>query len=259
MTGVMLSNDDEVSMRAAVGKTIEAGNSLLGYSRTELTELCGVKSAQFSKIIKGEAWMNIGSQGLWGFATGISPAHIAKFVPLKADKATCIAYFLNGHLHHLENDEFEIFHKLVCRRFAVGYKAVDTLGVEAVPNLRSESWRDNYLKDMIEIVAKRLVELRTHLNISQKSFADIMNVSLETVKHYESGDDVNRLSKGIFTTYRLFTSLNVNPIELTVGSLHHKIRYIQDQRHDTLVNLARNIDYNRYADLKRCALGIKSL
>lgn len=257
ITGITLSHHDEVAMRVAVGSVIEAGNNLLGYSRQELHEFCGIRSAQFSKIIRGESWMNIASQGMWGFATGINPTDVAQLTPLKADPATCITYYLNGHLHHLDNDEFELINRLICRRFAIGYSPVNTLGIEIAPKLTDEAWRAHYLKNLIEIVAQRVVELRSHLGFSQKTFADVMGVSTETVKHYESGS--GRLSKGVFTTYRLYATLNVNPIELTVGSLHHKIRYIQEQRHLALLSLVKQIDYNRYTDLKACALGIKKL
>jgi transcriptional regulator with XRE-family HTH domain len=257
ITGVTLTQDDERQMRQSVGKVIEAGNHLLGYSRQELSRFCGIQSAQFSKIIKGESWMNIGSQGLWGFATGISPADVAKLSPIHADPTTCMCYFLSGHLHQLDNDEFELVSKLICRRFSVAYSAVNTLGIEAVPQTDSATWRSHYLKNKIDTVAKRLVELRLQLGFSQGTLAEILGVSTETVRHYESGG--GKLSRGVFATYRLYATLNVNPIELTVGSMHHKLRYIQDQRLLTLRKIVSSIDYTRFADLKDFTLSVKKL
>lgn len=254
ITGVVLGPEDETEMRIKVGQVIEAGNNLSGYSRRELAELCDIKSAQFSKIVKGEAWLNIGNLGLWGFATGITPTDVVKFTPLHAPPSVCISWFINGHLHHFDHDEFELFTKLICRRLGVRHCRVNVSGDEPLPKLDDKNWQEMYLDDLSMTVGKRVKQLREKLNLSQKGFADILGVTPETVKRYESGKV--RVNRGVFSTFRLFATMNVNPIEITKGSIHHRLRYVQEQRHQALLEITKQLDYGTYKLLKQIALSV---
>ncbi len=257
ITGVVLSAEDEAKMRAKVGQVIEAGNNLAGYSRKELAELCDIKSAQFSKIVKGEAWLNIGNLGLWSFATGITPTEVVKFTPLTASPSLCITWFINGRLHHFDHDEFELFTKLACRRLGVKHIRVNVSGDEPIPKLKDKEWQTMYLDDLSKIVGIRVVQLRKQLNLSQKGFGDILGVTPETIKRYESGKV--RVNRGVFSTFRLFATTNVSPIEITKGSIHHKLRYVQEQRHNALHEITKQIDYSLYKQLKDLTLSASKL
>ncbi len=257
ITGVVLSPEDETRMRLKVGQVIEAGNNLSGYSRKELAELCDIKSAQFSKIVKGEAWLNIGNLGLWGFATGISPTDVAKLEPLSASPSTCITWFMNGRLHHFDHDEFELFTKLLCRRMGVKHTRVNVSGDEPIPKLNDPNWQSVYLDDLSQTVGIRVKQLREKLNLSQKAFGDILGVTPDTIKRYESGKV--RVNRGIFSTFRLFATTNVNPIEITKGSLHHRLRYVQEQRHQALLEITKQIDYSHYKQLKEITLSLSKI
>lgn len=257
ITGVVLSPEDETEMRIKVGQVIEAGNNLSGYSRRELTVLCDIKSAQFSKIVKGEAWLNIGNLGLWGFATGITPTDVAKLAPLHASPSTCITWFINGRLHHFDHDEFELFTKLLCRRMGVKHCRVNVSGDEPIPKLHDRNWQSMYLDDLSNTVGMRVKQLRDKLNLSQKAFADILGVTPDTVKRYESGKV--RVNRGIFSTFRLFATTSVNPIEITKGSIHHRLRYVQEQRHAALHEMTKQIDYKYYRYLKDITLSLSKI
>lgn len=257
ITGVVLTPEDETNMRIRVGQVIEAGNNLSGYSRAELATLCGIKSAQFSKIVKGEAWLNIGNLGLWGFATGITPTDVVKGTPLTASPALCVTWFMNGHLHHFDHDEFELVTKLICRRLGVRHIRVNVLGDEPIPKLHDLAWQEMYLDDLSATVAIRVQQLRETLNLSQKGFADVLGVTPETIKRYESGKV--RVNRGVFSTFRMFATVNVNPIEITKGSIHHKLRYVQEQRHQALLQITKQLDYTRYKNLKDITLSISRI
>lgn len=254
ITGVLLTSEDEDRLRVQAGKVVEAGNNLLGYSRGELARLCGIKSSQFSKIIKGEAWLNIGSLGLWGFATGITPTDVVQLAPLHANPATCMSWFMNGRLHHFDHDEFELVTKLICRRLGLRHVRVNVAGDEPVPKLRDPSWQEMYLDDLSLTVGKRIAQLRHVLDLSQKHFADIVGITADTVKRYESG--IGRMSRGVFTSYRLYATLNVTPIEMTRGSIHHKLRYVQEQRQQTLIEITKQLNHVYYQRLKEITLGL---
>lgn len=257
ITGVVLSSEDEAKMRTKVGQVIEAGNNLSGYSRKELAELCDIKSAQFSKIVKGEAWLNIGNLGLWSFATGITPTEVVKFTPLTASPSLCITWFINGRLHHFDHDEFELFTKLACRRLGVKHIRVNVSGDEPIPKLKDKEWQTMYLDDLSKVVGVRVIQLRKKLNLSQKGFGDILGVTPETIKRYESGKV--RVNRGVFSTFRLFATTNVSPIEITKGSIHHKLRYVQEQRHNALHEITKQIDYSLYKQLKDLTLSASKL
>ncbi len=257
ITGVVLTPEDETAMRIKVGQVIDAGNNLSSYSRSELADLCGIKSAQFSKIVKGEAWLNIGNLGLWGFATGITPTEVVQGTPLTASPATCVSWFMNGHLHHFDHDEFELLTKLICRRLGVRHVRVNVSGDEPLPNLRDQLWQEMYLDDLSATVALRVSQLRDKLGLSQKGFADVLGVTPETVKRYESGKV--RVNRGVFSTFRMFATVNVNPIEITKGSIHHKLRYVQEQRHRALMDIAKQVDYTQYKSLKEVTLSVSKL
>lgn len=257
ITGVVLSHEDELNMRVKIGQVVDAGNNLSGYSRQELASFCGIKSAQFSKIVKGEAWLNIGNLGLWGFATGITPTDVVKMLPLRASPSTCVTWFMNGHMNHFDHDEFELVTKLICRRLGVKHCHVNVSGDEPIPKLRDQKWQDVYLDDLSETVGKRVYQLRTKLNLSQKGFGDILGVTPETVKRYESGKV--RVNRGVFSTFRLFATLNVNPIEITKGSLHHKLRYVQEQRHVAILQMVKQLDYSHYKQLKELTLSLSKI
>ncbi len=257
ITGVVLSPQDEIDMRIKVGQVIEAGNNLSGYSRRELGELCDIKSAQFSKIVKGEAWLNIGNLGLWGFATGITPTDVVKFTPLHASPSVCISWFINGRLHHFDHDEFELVTKLICRRMGVKHSRVNVVGDEPIPKLSDRNWQAMYLDDLSKTVGQRVQQLRTKLGLSQKGFGDILGVTPETVKRYESGKV--RVNRGVFSTFRLFATMNVNPIEITKGSIHHKLRYVQEQRFNALHDISRQLDYKYYRQLREITLALSKI
>lgn len=258
ITNVSLSVEDELAMRVKVGQVVEAGNNLSGYSRAELAHLCGIKSSQFSKITKGEAWLNIGNLGLWGFATGITPTDVIKFTPLTAPPVKCIGWFMNGRLSHLDHEEFELTTKLICRRLGIRHEQSNVAGSEPIPKMHDVQWQDMYLTDLAKTVAKRLFELRTHLGLSQKAFGDILGVTPDTVKRYESADN-GRFNRGVFSTYRLFVTFNVSPIEITKGSIHHKLRYVQEQRFTALQGMVSQVSYDHYKDLKALTLGVAKL
>jgi len=257
ITGVVLTPEDELKLRFKVGQVVEAGNNLSGYSRRELSELCSIKSAQFSKIVKGEAWLNIGNLGLWGFATGISPTDVVKLTPLHASPSLCITWFMNGRLNHFDHDEFDLFTKLICRRLGVKHSYANVAGDEPIPKLHDYDWQEMYFDDLSETVGKRVKLLREQLGLSQKGFGDVLGVTSETVKRYESGKV--RVNRGVFSTFRLFATTNVNPIEITKGSIHHKLRYVQEQRHKVLVDIAKQIDYARYKDLRAITMSISKI
>lgn len=257
ITGVVLSSEDEANMRVKVGQVIEAGNNLSGYTRRELAELCDIKSAQFSKIVKGEAWLNIGNLGLWSFATGITPTEVVKLAPLNASPSLCITWYVNGRLHHLDHDEFELFTKLICRRLGLKHVRVNVSGDEPIPKLHDKNWQEMYLDDLIATVGRRVIQLRQKLALSQKGFADILGVTPETVKRYESGKV--RANRGVFSTFRLFATTNVSPIEITKGSIHHKLRYVQEQRHIALHEITKQLDYQCYRQLKDITLSTSKL
>lgn len=254
ITGVVLSAQDEITMRKDVGQVIEAGNNLSGYSRKELAQLCDIKSAQFSKIIKGEAWLNMGNLGMWGFATGINPTDVAKLTPLHASPSTCITWFMNGRLHHLDHDEFELFTKLICRRMGVRHVRVNVAGNEPLPKLRDKNWQGMYIDDLSVTVAKRIRQLRDRLGLSQKGLGDILGVTPETIKRYESGKV--RVNRGIFSTFRFYATTNVAPIEFAKGSIHHKLRYVQEQRHRALLEITKQLEYKNYKILRDITLSI---
>lgn len=257
VTGVVLTPEDEANMRVRVGHVIEAGNNLSGYSRADLADLCGIKSAQFSKIVKGEAWLNIGNLGLWGFATGITPTDVVKGTPLSAPPSLCVSWFINGHLHHYDHDEFELVTKLICRRLGVRHVRVNVSGDEPIPKLHDLAWQEMYLDDLSATVATRVQQLREKLDLSQKGFADVLGVTPETIKRYESGKV--RVNRGVFSTFRLFATVNVNPIEITKGSIHHKLRYVQEQRHQALLQITKQIDYTRYKQLRDITLSVSRI
>ena len=254
VTGIVLTQEDEIKMRVQVGKVVDAGNNLSGYSRKELALLSGIKSAQFSKIVKGEAWLNIGNLGLWGFATGITPTDVIQFKPLNAPPTLCISWFINGHLHEFDHDEFELFIKLLCRRLGIKYIRANVSGEEPIPNLKDVSWQEMYLDDLYKTVGLRVHQLRNHLQLSEKAFGDILGVSSDTVKRYESG--MVRVNRGVFSTYRLFATMNVNPIEITKGSMHHKLRYVQEQRHRALMEIFSHVDYPEFCKIKETVIGL---
>lgn len=257
ITGVVLGPEDEIKMRIKVGQVIEAGNNLAGYNRRELALLCDIKSAQFSKIVKGEAWLNIGNLGLWSFATGITPTDVVKFTPLTASPSQCITWFINGRLNHFDHDEFELFTKLVCRRLGVKHISANVSGDEPIPKLLDRNWQTMYLDDLSSVVGRRVIQLRKQLNLSQKGFGDILGVTPETVKRYESGKV--RVNRGIFSTYRLFATTNVSPIEITKGSIHHKLRYVQEERHKALHEITKQLSYELYRQLKEMTLSAANL
>jgi len=257
ITGIVLGPQDEINMRVNVGKVIDAGNNLSGYSRRELGQLCDIKSAQFSKIVKGEAWLNIGNLGLWGFATGITPTDVVKLTPLQAPPSVCISWFINGRLHHFDHDEFELVTKLICRRIGVRHTRVNVAGNEPTPKLKDHSWQQMYLDDLSKTVGLRVQQLRTKLGLSQKGFGDILGVTPETVKRYESGKV--RINRGVFSTFRLFATMNVNPIEITKGSIHHKLRYVQEQRFQALHDITKQLDYSHYRQLREIALALSKV
>ncbi|MFL0809858.1 MAG: helix-turn-helix domain-containing protein [Agarilytica sp.] len=257
VTGVVLGPEDEAKMRTEVGQVIEAGNNLAGYSRKELAVLCDIKSAQFSKIVKGEAWLNIGNLGLWSFATGITPTDVVKLTPLTAAPSQCITWFINGRLHHFAHDEFELFTKLICRRLGLKHVSANVSGDEPIPKLKDKNWQTMYLDDLSNVVGKRVIQLRQQLSLSQKGFGDILGVTPETVKRYESGKV--RVNRGIFSTFRLFATTNVSPIEITKGSIHHKLRYVQEQRHDALLQITKQLEYDNYHLLKDITLSASKL
>ncbi|MFL0804671.1 MAG: helix-turn-helix domain-containing protein [Agarilytica sp.] len=257
ITGVILSPEDESNMRIKVGQVVEAGNNLSGYTRRELAVLCDIKSAQFSKIVKGEAWLNIGNLGLWSFATGITPTDVVKYTPLTASPSQCITWFINGRLHHFDHDEFELFTKLICRRLGVKHVRVNVSGDEPIPKLHDKNWQTMYLDDLSRVVGLRVIQLRKQLKLSQKGFGDILGVTPETIKRYESGKV--RVNRGVFSTYRLFATTNVSPIEITKGSIHHKLRYVQEQRHEALHEITKQLDYNLYRQLKDITLSASKL
>jgi len=254
ITGVVLSAQDEINMRKDVGQVIEAGNNLSGYSRKELALLCDIKSAQFSKIIKGEAWLNMANLGMWGFATGINPSDVAKLTPLHATPSNCITWFMNGRLHHLDHDEFELFTKLICRRMGVRHVRVNVAGDEPLPKLKDKNWQSMYADDLGATVARRIRQLRDCLGLSQKGLGDILGVTPETVKRYESGKV--RVNRGIFSTFRFFATTNVPPIEFAKGSIHHKLRYVQEQRQKALHEITKQLDYKNYKILRDITLSI---
>lgn len=257
ITGVVLTAEDEANMRVKVGQVIEAGNNLSGYSRADLAEFCGIKSAQFSKIVKGEAWLNIGNLGLWGFATGISPTDVVKGTPLNAPPALCVTWFMNGHLHHYDHDEFELVTKLICRRLGVKHIRVNVVGDEPTPKLRDLRWQEMYLDDLSATVGVRVAQLRETLGLSQKGFADVLGVTPETIKRYESGKV--RVNRGVFSTFRMFATVNVNPIEITKGSIHHRLRYVQEQRHQALYQITKQLDYTSYRVLREITQSISKI
>lgn len=257
ITGVILNPDDEIKMRIKVGQVIEAGNNLAGYSRKELSLLCDVKSAQFSKIVKGEAWLNLGNLGLWGFATGITPSDVVKLAPLNSPPAVYISWFINGHLNHIGHDEFDLFTQLLCRRFGLRHVAVNVSGDEPLPKLRDKQWQQMYLDDMYQVVRIRIRQLREVLGLTQKSFADVLGVTADTIKRYEEGS--HRYNRGVYSTYRLYLTTNLRPIELTKGSIHHKLRYVQEQRHEALMAIVQQLDYQHYKTLKSLALALSRI
>lgn len=258
ITNVSLSIEDELAMRVKVGQVIDAGNNLSGYSRADLARLCGIKSSQFSKIVKGEAWLNIGNLGLWGFATGITPTDVVQLAPLHANPLTCICWFVNGRLNHLDHDEFELTTKLICRRLGIRHEQANVAGNEPITKLLDLNWQDMYLTDLARTVSIRLGQLRRQLELSQKAFGDILGVTPDTVKRYESADNA-RFHRGVFSTYRLFVTFNVNPIEITKGSIHHKLRYVQEQRYRALRSMLGQLSYDQFKSLKELALSISGL
>ena len=202
ITGVVLSPEDEINMRVKVGQVIEAGNNLSGYSRRELAHLCDIKSAQFSKIIKGEAWLNVGNLGMWGFATGISPTEVARYTPLHASPSTCITWFMNGRLHHLDHDEFELFTKLICRRMGVRHIRVNVSGDEPLPKLKDKNWQVMYLDDLSATVARRIRQLRDLMGCHKRGLA------MSSVSHRKPSNVTNRErsgSTGVFSPRTAFT------------------------------------------------------
>ncbi|WP_086933033.1 helix-turn-helix domain-containing protein [Agarilytica rhodophyticola] len=257
ITGVILSQEDENKMRKRVGQVIEAGNNLSGYSRSELAQLCNIKSSQFSKIVRGEAWLNIGNLGLWGFATGITPTDVVQGTPLNASPSQCISWFINGHLHHFDHDEFELFTKLICRRLGLRHCQVNVSGDHPVPKLRDKNWQTMYIDDLITTAGKRIKQLREQLGLSQKGFSDILGVTPETIKRYESGQD--RINRGVFSTFRLFATTHVCPIEITKGSIHHRLRYVQEQRFLALHEITKQLDYEKYKVLKNLTLNYSKI
>lgn len=257
LTHVVLTAEDELQMRIKVGQVIEAGNKLSGYTRKELTQLCDIKTSQFSKIVKGEAWLNLDNLGLWGFATGITPAEVVQLAPLQAPPSVCISWFINGRLHHLDHDEFDLFTKLICRRLGLRHERVNVSGDEPIPKLKDKDWQNMYQQDLSRVVSKRVKQLRDQLKLSQKAFGDILGVTPETIKRYES--EKVRANGGVYAIFRLYATTTVSPVELTRGSIHHKLRYVQEQRQLTLLNITKQLDSKYYKQLKDITLSLAQI
>ncbi|MFT5085575.1 MAG: transcriptional regulator with XRE-family HTH domain [Lentisphaeria bacterium] len=254
ITGVVLDATDEVGMRYKVGQAIEAGNNLSTYCRRDLEHICGIKSAQFSKIIKGEAWSNIGNLGLWSFATGISLTDLLTLAPMKASPSLCISWFANGRLNHFDHDEFELFTKIICRRMGLRHVPVNVVGDEALPKPNDKSWQKMYLNDLNAVMGRRLKQLRETLELSHKSFGEILDITPDTVKRRESGK--MRINGGLFSAYRLATATNISPLEITKGSVHHKLSCVQQLRHIALLEITQQLDYSNYKQLKDLAISL---
>ncbi len=253
-TGLIITADFEKQLKKKVGYSIAVGNEQIKYSRTRICDFSGIKSSQMSKIINGEAWMSLDALGRWGFATGVMCGNLIKCEPISASPLVRLVWFSSGRLHNHNTYEFELVLKYISSRYCLPYTSVAFSGEEIVPNLGDPQWTEKYSYDYYSILGKHIGKLRKYLHMSTRRMAEIIQVSPETIKRYESGD--HRISKGLFSAYRLCMTLNVKPMELVKGTLHHKLKYTQIKRQHALVKMFSSLPVSEYGNVKKLLLAV---
>ncbi len=250
-TGISFDHAFENHLKKRVAYSIKLGSENAGYSSQTLSRLVNVTPSQFSKVINGETWLSIDGVGRWGFATGVIYTDLINQTIENAGELALLVWFISGRLCGVRSKEFCHLMNYICAKYYLpAYE--QTVEEECVPKLESPEWCENYLEDYHSVLSKRICQLREYLDISLNRMAEILGVSLATVKRYETGQ--HRIARGAFSGFRLCATLNVKSIEMLKGSQHHQLRYTQLHRQKQLYNCFKDLPVTQIPAVKALVL-----
>ena len=227
LTCQYLTPSEEKAFKKVYARYIAYNNHAIGYPRKQLSALTDISSSQFSRAIDGQYWINLANMGFWGFACGKRPIKLE--ANIFGDSIYDLCCFVNGRLCQFSHKEFEYCLRLIMSLIDCSELEIDWNIFGPIPDLTSKEWKHFYSEDLDSVHIERLILLRNQLEISCSKMANILDVTADTIRRYESR--TIRINKGIIMCARIYKSFNVTPNELIYGSLHEQLLFVQHQRY----------------------------